>query len=146
MFAWFTVRRPEWEEKPNWRCTGREAPLDHKGNREHMTQIMCKTYHLQIKNETFYVPTIFSTIQDCTLLQTLLHLDLVDRDLTEYFIMILSEREHSEINTVEYGIVRWAEERVCYTTNEYDTELNYMMKIIIERGHSDATVECGLWV
>ena len=67
---------------------------------------MCETYHLQIKNETFYMPTIYSAVQDYTLLQTLLHLDVVDRDLTEYLIMILSEREHSEINTVEYKIVR----------------------------------------
>ena len=120
--------------------------MDHKVNREHMTQIMCETYDLQIKDETFYVPTIYSTIQDYTLLETHSHQDFVDRDLTEYLIMILSEREHSEINTVEYKIVREAEERVYYTMNGYDTELNYLMKIFIERGHSDATVECGLLV
>ena len=67
--------------------------MDHKVNRELMTQIMCETCILHLKNETFYVPTIYSTIQGYTLLQTLLHLNLVDRDLTEYLMMILGIRD-----------------------------------------------------
>ena len=106
-----------------------------------MTHVMCETSNLQIMNETFYVPAIYATVHDFSLPQTLLHLDLLCRDLTEYLMMIRIEREYSDINTVEYGIVKEAEERMDYTMNEYDTESNFLMKIFIERGHSDAAVE-----
>ena len=69
-----------------------------------MTQIMCETYDLKIMNVTFYVPPS-SRQYRTSLCQSLLHLDIVDRDFTVYIMMIFIEREYSEINTVEYGIV-----------------------------------------
>ena len=121
-----------------------ETPLNPKGNREKMTQIMF---------EQFNTPAIYVTIppvlslcasnlatgividsghslshivpifEGNALPQAIESIDLAGRDLTDYLMKMLTERGDFSTTDTERGIVRDIKESLCYVASNFEDEL-----------------------
>ena len=121
-----------------------EAPLKPKANREHMTQTTFETFNVPATYVvTLIVLSLYAsgrttgimmdfgdgvshtapTYKGYALPHAILRLDLAGSDLTEYLMMILTERGNSFTSTTERDIVRDVQEELCYIALDYDTVL-----------------------
>eukprot|EP00663_Eupelagonemidae_sp_cell21sb_P004112 gene4113-5737_t len=99
-----------------------EAPMNPKGNREKMTQIMF---------ETFNSPAMYVGIQAVSfgfLLYSLPHavlrIDMAGRDMTDWMIKLLTERGNSFVTSAEREIVRDIKEKLAYVALDFDEEMS----------------------
>jgi actin-related protein len=121
-----------------------EAPINHKQNREKMTQIMF---------EVFNVPCLYVSVQSVLALYSsgrtsgvvldsgdgishtvpiyegyaiphaIQRINLAGKHLTEYLRKILADRGYNFTTAAEYEIVQDIKEKMCYTVENFDSSM-----------------------
>jgi len=120
-----------------------EAPLNPKGNREKMAEIMFESFGvpamyvavqavLSLYAAGRTIGTVFDSgdgvshavpiYEGFALDHAVLRLDIAGRDLTQYLMKMLSEKGHSFSTTADREVARDIKERLCYVAMDFDEE------------------------